>query len=373
MKHKVLLIALLLFPCHIFAHDSIPEKSSKKEYSFIIRDSPASLFTMRQFDENYLSAYRLAINELNNIVSPKASVWIQTAATTLFLIPLTHEEGHRSILTGEKIGSISKPYFNKRMAAYVTGVTDAQLIELRDSKLPNYIRLYTSGLESDYALLLRENSLLNWKEETKEILRVEYINRKVSYISYYAMGLVDNIYAKRGVSTMSIFNLKEETNELDRDIVGHDVYGAIRHLHRPDMEFYRYTDYLDLTSEEQQFAQRVGWRSLLNFVDPLLFGKTGFTISNKYRFNLSLGYGMCPFGDYIDEHFWLSTGSFKSHLYFRQFQNKNNWFPAFGINIPNISISDSFLTSVSLHGWQQPQELSFTQNKGELGGGQVFG
>jgi hypothetical protein len=311
---------------------------------------------MRQFNENYLSAYRLAVNELNNMASPKASLMIQTAAS-LFLLPLTHEEGHRSILTGEKIGSISNPYWNKKLAAYVTGVTDAQLIALRDAQLPSYIRLHTAGLESDYIILLRESSLLNWGEETIEVLGVEYLIRKLSYIGYYATGLF-----KYNV------NIKEETNELNRDIIGHDVYGAIRHLHRPDMEFYRYTDYNDLTVEEKQFVKRVGWRSLLNFADPVLFGKTGFTVRNKYHINFGIGYGMTTFGDYIDEHFWVRTASMKTHFYFRQFQNKNTWFPAFGIDFSNISIGNSFHTSIALHGWQQPQNLSFTQSKGEFGG-----
>ena len=41
--------------------DSIPHFSvgQKTVYSFIIQDSPARLFTMRQFDEDYLSGYWL--------------------------------------------------------------------------------------------------------------------------------------------------------------------------------------------------------------------------------------------------------------------------------------------------------------------------
>jgi hypothetical protein len=36
----------------------------------------------------------------------------------------------------------------------------------------------------------------------------------------------------------------------------------VRHIHRPDMSFYRYTDYEDLASEEIKFVKRVGYRSL---------------------------------------------------------------------------------------------------------------
>jgi hypothetical protein len=341
-----------------FAQDSIFKKVEKKEYSFTIQDSPASLFTMRQFNENYLSLYRLTINELNGIVSPKASLLLQTAVLGLYFLPLTHEEGHRSILTNEKIGSISKPYFDKNLAAYVVGVSDAELITLRNSKLPTYIRLHTSGLESDYAILLREGSLLNWGEEAINVIVLEYFLRKFSYISYYAMGLFK-------YDT----DIKEDTNELNRDIVGHDVYGAIRHLYRPDMEFYRYTKYNDLSSEEKQFVKRLGWRSLLNFLDPLLLGKTGFPICNKFSFNFGIGSGMSPFGDFIDEHFWLKTESMKTHFYFRQFENKNTWFPSLGIDFSNFLLGNNFFTSIALHAWQQPHNLSFTQTEGKIGGG----
>lgn len=40
-------------------------------------------------------------------------------------------------------------------------------------------------------------------------------------------------------------------NELERDIVGHDIWGMIRHIHRPNMEFHRYTTWNELTDEEK--------------------------------------------------------------------------------------------------------------------------
>jgi hypothetical protein len=79
------------------------------------------------------------------------------------------------------------------------------------------------GPEADYALSLRSNALLSWNREPLDVLLMEYGVRKLSLISYYALGLFK---LDAGI--------KEEVNELDRDIAGHDIYGAIRHLHRPD-------------------------------------------------------------------------------------------------------------------------------------------
>ncbi|MCI1683858.1 MAG: hypothetical protein LKI39_15090 [Bacteroides sp.] len=358
---------LVLFMAFASVMDAVSQNAGKdsltsKEYPFLLMDSSTRLFTMRQSDENSLSLYRLSIRQLNKIVIFKNkplyfnNLLLQSIVSLVF-IPLTHEEGHRSILTHKGIGSISQPFFNKDGAAYVRGVRDADLKMLRDTDLPTYIRLHTAGLESDYAMLLREASLMNWRQENKNILWTEYFLRKISLVTYYSSGLLK---VNAGI--------KEENDELKRDIVGHDVYGAIRHLYRPDMEFKRYTDYKDLTREEKKFVKRVGWRSLLNLADPLLIGKTGFKLTNKCKGNFALGYGMVPFGDYIDEHFWLLTQSINAHFYLRQYENKNTWFPAFGTDFYNISITKGISVDAALHGWMQPKALAFKENSGKLGG-----
>ena len=339
-----------------YFRNSVPVR--EREYPIIIQDSPSALFTMRQSNESFLSLYRISIRQIDKLESPYIGPLSQILLSSIFFMPLTHEEGHRSILTAEGIGSISKPYFNKNLAAYVVGVHDEMLINLRNTNLPVATRMYTAGLESDYALLLRESSMLNWNEESYNILWMEYFYRKLSLVSYYATGLF-NMNVK----------LKEENNELDRDIAGHDVYGAARALHNPMMDFKRYVDYDDLLPNERRFVKRVGWRSLLNLVDLTLFGHNGFGINDdKYRLNFSLGYAMSPFGDFIDEHIWLYSNSLKAHLYFRQFQNQSNWYPAAGIDFKDIKIVENLSSSIGVHGWSQPKELQFVQDKGDMGG-----
>src|SRR5512140_504059 len=66
----------------------------KSVYSFIIEDSPAQVFTMRQLDEGYLSGYRLYSKMLGNHFSPALTYAIQAVTGFLFFIPLTHEEAH---------------------------------------------------------------------------------------------------------------------------------------------------------------------------------------------------------------------------------------------------------------------------------------
>ena len=218
---------------------------------------------MRQFDQLYVSGYRLFSRMLDRNLSPVLSYVIQ--GTTYFFAfgPMSHEEGHRSILIAHNIGSISQPFFLSKRGGYIDGATDQTLQDLRDNKFPEYIRLYTAGLESDYMLTHREESLFAFGSENFKNLAIEYLFRKAAILQYYLM-----IFVKHDIDGA------EEPDELKRDIVGNDVYGAIRHLHRPDMPFHRYTQYRDLTPEEVNYGRKMGYRSLLNLVNPIMFGFT---------------------------------------------------------------------------------------------------
>lgn len=357
MKKLPFLITIILISWNANAVEKLsPDSSRGKEYSFILQDSPALISTMRQSNENMLSIYRLGVRALNQTVSHDVSMWAQLTGAILF-IPLTHEEGHRSILSAKGIGSISIPYFNKEGAGYVKGVTDQTLQTLRTNDLKTYIRLHTAGLESDYALWCRESNLIYEQKEDLEILQIELLYRKFTIMSYYLYGLFG-----------ANINLKEEPNELDRDIVGHDVYGAIKNLYRPTESFYRYTDYRDLTSTEKKYAKRVGMLSLLNMVDPLMYSLRAkpFTTPNGLRF--ALGYNMCPFGDYVDERFWWKKNGFLTEFYIREYQNRTHYFPEFGLGFPEFFHTGNFRSNLSLTAWSQPKDLLFESTTSKLGG-----
>jgi len=326
---KKIFLLLLLLPClNLFGQkDSL---TTTTDYSFIIQDSPSQLFTMRQFNQSYLSGYRLFARGLySTSKNEKIADMIQMVVHVLFLMPLTHEEGHRSILTGINIGSISQPYFNKHGAAYVKGVTDLTLQNLRDNDLPTYIRLHTAGLESDYMLTKRVEAIGSFEQDDFRNYKWEYWIRKVAILQYYLPGLFK--YE---------IDLDEETDELKRDIVGHDLYGATRHLFRPTMDFHRYTRYEELTNEERKFINRIGYRSLLNLLNPLLIGKGNFELNESTKFNIGMGYTMSPFGDFIDENIWIRHKNLNIGLYARQFQNRNNLFNGFGISLNDYQLFD---------------------------------
>jgi hypothetical protein len=329
----------------------------KAIYSFIIQDSPAKLFTMRQFNEDYLSGRQLFSRMLEKNFSPVLNYTIQSVTNLFAFGPLTHEEGHRSILISRNIGSISQPFFLSKRGGYIDGVTDSTLKTIRDKDFPDYARLYTAGLESDYILTRREETLMAFEKETYKNLVVEYLFRKAMIMQYYLMCFIK--YDIDG---------DEEKNELKRDIVGNDVYGIVRHLHRPTMPFHRYTRYSDLTSEEVNYLRMMGYRSFLNLANLNLIGIRNIHISENLKINLGMGHTMCPFGDFIDENFWLA---YKNKLridgYVREFQNKTKWFMGAGIGINDYPLAAKFNSSFHIHFWNQPSHLKFDETTGKFG------
>ncbi len=313
--------------------------------------------TMRQTNQNYLSSYRMLARFLNEKPTTAGKI-AQLGASFLGLV-ITHEEGHRSILTQLDIGSISQPFSILEGAAYVKGVTDATLENLRNTDVPNYIRLHTAGLESDYSIITKTESLIALEEDDFNNLEIEYFTHKLALIGYYITAIIPSLSP----------NIEEEKNELERDIVGHDLYGATRHLHRPDMDFFRYTDYNDLTKDEKSFIKKTGYLSLLNLINPIILGKTNFKLTNNIRFNAGLGYTMAPYGGFIDENFWLVIkNKLKIHSYLRQSHNKNSWFLGGGIKVVNYKLyTNKLWVSAGTHFWSQPKDLSFTTDRQKFG------
>jgi hypothetical protein len=358
VKWITALLLVIASAAPVAAQDTADPGNGEKIYPFILRDTPARLFTMRQFDEVSLSTYRLFSDVLNSNVKPVVSYAVQGAFVVLFFHGLTHEEAHRSILVGEDIGAVAHPFQLADRGGFVVGVADATLQNLRDTKFPTFIRLHTAGFESDYMMATREETLMSQGDESYKNLAVEYLARKAGIIRYFTEGIFK--YNTDGA---------EETNELDRDVVGNDLYGAIRHLFRPTMPYTRYTRYSDLTAEELGYLHRVQSRTFLNLANANVIGVNNFRVSDAVRLNVGLGHCMGPFGDFIDQKVWLGVkGKVKISGYLREFENRDRWFYGAGIGINDYPVAGRVLVSAAVHYWNQPVDLSFTALDGRPGG-----
>ena len=291
---KIQILITIIF-YSIIGHTQVKKDSLQKTYEFTIYDGSES-FTMNQFSKNYLSSYRIFSRTIDELIpNKKVKMVVKFSAISLFGLPYTHEEGHRSVLTSKGIGSISQPFFGSNGAAYVKGVKDIELINLRNTDLPNYARLHSAGLESDYMIASKVEEFVAFEEESYEVLKEEYLLRKMGLMTYHLTTLIPPLMPK----------LAEEDNELKRDIVGHDIWGFVRHLHRPSMPFFRYTDFEDLTNAEKKYAKGLAWKSFSNLLSPMLFGKTNFHLNTNLKGNFSIGHSLAPFGDYFEQNFYL--------------------------------------------------------------------
>jgi len=357
---KKIAIMMLMFYSAVaaFAQDEPGKNERERNYPFIAIDSPARLFTMRQLDQDYLSGYRLFADATNKNLNPVASYLIQGITSLFLLKTMTHEEGHRAILTGENISSGDRPFYFMNRAGYVDGVTDATLKNLRDTQFPTFIRLHIAGFESDYMLATREETLLSFEDEKYRNLAVEYMFRKAALLVYFTEGIF-----KRDSDG------PEEANELERDIVGNDLYGVIRHLFRPAMEYRRYTRYNDLTDEEHRYLRRVQWRTFFNLANANLIGIRNFRLTDNLTANLGLGHCMGPFGDFIDQKIWMTyRQKLKMSAYLREFENRNHWFLGMGAGIHDYPLTRRLSASAMAHYWNQPLHLNFNSSTGKSGG-----
>jgi hypothetical protein len=358
MKQLVTFLMIILSAAAVIAQDKTSLDEREINYPFIILDSPVRPLTMRTLDQDYLSAYRLFADATNKHLKPVTSYLLQAASCLFLFKTMTHEEGHRTILRGEDISSGNRPFLLENRAGFVDGVTDKTLKHLRDTKFPTFIRLHTAGFESDYMLATREETLLSFEEESYRNLMVEHLFRKAALLIYFTEG-----YLKRDSDGA------EEVDELKRDVVGNDLYGVIRHLFRPAMEYHRYTRYSDLTDEELRYLQRVQRRTFLNLANVNLIGIKSFRLSDKIKINLGMGHCMGPFGDFIDEKIWLTyRRDLKVHAYLREFENRNHWFIGTGAGISEYPLTPRLNLSGMIHYWNQPVNLSFNSSTAQTGG-----
>jgi hypothetical protein len=338
-------------------------QGQNKFYNLNLFEGRSYLTTMNQSNDLMLNSIRYiggGIND-NSLSKNEEKIYFLGLGlfTTLIGQAVTHEEGHRSVLSELGIGSISKPIFDKNFAAKVTGVSDQTLMNLRDNDLSSYIRLHTAGLESDYAYLRKTDAFFNFNEEAYKVLYPDYVMRKLGVQFYY----LSNLYSMGA-------EIKESNDaELERDIVGHDLFGMVRHLHRPAMEFYRYTEKRDLTTEEKSYASRIAYMSLLNFLNPNIWHTGNFNLSREVVANFSINYSLSPFGDFTEQNAYLTIKEkYKINPYFRQYFNKSNTFLAGGINFHNYAFNnDMFLLNSSLDFWEQPKDLEFKTDQYQFG------
>ncbi len=351
-----------------------PTGSSLKDartYVFPVYDGDFAKPTMRQYDLLYVSLYRLTSRALDDALGIPVGHATVSGLIKLVLplatVPQTHEEGHRAILNSLGIGSVSRPFLKYSGHCSVTGVSDETLQSLRDNDLPDFIRLHTAGIESDYAIAAREKELLAFSGDEFQNVGLDAFPRDVMNVIYLAEGFYYPLFEKAGIGWLSISG-DEERNELDRDVVGDDVCGMAFHLFRPDAPYSRYKTWDDLDSSERNFMRRVAVRSLLNLVNSSYATGGPVPVTDSFSLSGNAGYCLAPFGDFIDGVVYAQLGVWNLSGYARGYENRSHWFPACGVALEGVKPARWLTLGARGHFWVEPEDLGFNSASGEAGG-----
>ncbi len=339
-------------------------KYQKELYPFTLYSTNLSYFSMQQSNE-------ILVNSSLFLGDRVAQYTESTWAKVLWNLALTigyelstdvwaHEEAHRSILSYHDISST-----NQWMDGEVDHVKTITLNHFKRDNYIDFIRLHTAGIESEVLAINSFNEALIFEHHdafavAMRLLMLKFVNYDYISSDYEGDGLHDNA---EGFDELS-------TPEMDRDIVGHDVYGFVRHLFtKSDVAFTRrYSNIDQFTPEELAYHDRVAKRAWLNFLDTNLL-RWVYEDIDIYGFETAFGfnYYLAPFGDVTDFNIYASSKNSKNSLTISQMRNHHSNFYGLAFKDYRRKVGDFWLTS-RLNIWQNPKEFDFFTDKSFIGG-----
>jgi hypothetical protein len=305
-----------------------------------------------------------------------------------FFLPLgegwLHEEWHRAVLSNQGIDSFNDFYKLKVFEGVVrvSHVADSSLVRLKREMPLEQVRLTAAGIEGQYQHLteLEKDWFFFGANRSPPGLALHSTLNSVSYVI-----LSGTSYADRQTDRM---NRSEGADMSVRDFAGFDFTAWVYDLHRPEEPYQargvhpsgvgidRYIKTADLTSEERRFLRMQGILSLLNLVNPSLYGRDGFEVSHPtsreaVRFNAGLRHLLTPFGYVVDLNLFLRPEGGNLFVVLRGYVNAGRRFPGVEAEMLKHPLQlggHRLLLSPRVAVWLQPESLGFRTNEAAPGG-----
>lgn len=291
-----------------------------------------------------------------------------------------HEEWHRAVLGRRGIDSYNGVYdFNWASPTIsVSRVQDEALIALKRDYPQEFVRLHAAGFESQYeqnlefekhAFFNRHSPVMGaqlWLNHLNNILYMDACASGAWDTENDRINLVERTIAVRDSSGM---DCKAWTYDLFRP---HEAYSA-RGQHPSGVGIDRYIKWSDLTSDEQRYLTRQRNLSLLNLIDPFLFGQQQLsTPSSNWHWNANLRHMLTPFGyDIAANVFLKSRDDFDIFTAVHTYHNDQTSSLGLDVTLPRYS-ARLFDTPVHItprvFAWMQPENLMFRDPAAKLGG-----
>ena len=290
-----------------------------------------------------------------------------------------HEEWHRAVLSRHGANSYngiySFPIFQDVVT--VSRVRDEDLERLKRDHPADHVRLMSAGLESGYALLdaIGAREFFEGDLDSSGLLRWTLVLNSFVYVASASVpDFVEELTEKR---------YDEEGADVSaRDFTGHDVTAWVRDLHRPDEPYAargvhpsgvgvdRYVVRADLTSRERDYLLTQGRLSLLNLLDPTLFGIDAFRWGAATQYTFAFRHLLAPFGYSLGTRIMIRSGNHDLRVSGVAYRNSQNWYPGldveYGSSLPGLGSHVSLTPRLAM--WIQPEGQRFRTERGVVGG-----
>lgn len=391
LNYSILFSLFLILTClsntnanETVAHQvNLPIWDSPENKDFIYKNP--GMYQSLQLSKSFYQFSHYSLQQIwgdNTTESLIAIILFDTIATWL---PLSnswlHEEWHRNILSQYGFDSRNGVYdfnwFSDVIA--VDHVSDEDLALLKEKHPQDMIRLHSAGLESQALLNLSIEKDKFYNESKSFDYMLLWFNT-INSLAYM------NACSTSEANTITKNILDGEDENIDnRDFTGLDCNAWVYDLFRPEEPYSsrgthpsgiginRYITYDKLNNEEKRFLRKQYYLHFLNFINPFLLSMDNFHLPEKYSsrdilWNTNLQHFINPFGYSIHWNIFAKTPNHKLFFTFKNYFNKNSYFPGFVASLIDKPIATKTKLSIESNVWQQPEALSFTTNKGEWGG-----
>jgi hypothetical protein len=255
-------------------------------------------------------------------------------------------------------------------------------VQLKRLHPAEFARIGAAGIEGEYELLARLQRNRFFHDSPASHTALAWLT-KLNTIGYIMSG-VDST----DEDIMQIEKLKESTDIAARDAVGHDFLAWVYDLSRPDEPYRnrgthpsgegidRYVALSDLTPEERGYLERQGKLSILNLVDPTLFGVSGVTVPNAFgrgplKLNVVLGHQLTSFGHSVNTNLFVRQGRANVLAVAHRYANAARTFTGVDVRLldwPLQAGGHALALTPRVSAWRQPAGQSFRATKADLGG-----
>jgi len=385
------------------ADDAVVETEARGIYleapltDVALRDHDASpLPTMQQSLWLSTNLYEGVHFALGKVVDPldRTAWWkgllgrllVGGADLLLFQLPFgagwQHEEWHRAVLKNRGVESYNGVYDFElfRSTIAVSHVADQGLIDLKARHPAEFVRMGTAGIEANYELATNlEKVNVFYNPRTYPSIAVAILNlTNIFYMVTCADPDSDARIARTDAS---------ETTIPERDFTGFDCVGWTYDLHRPNEPYAargvhpsgvgirRYRRFADLTPNERDYLETQRSLSVLNLIDPAMFGFPAFHLfGGRVRTTGHVRHMPTSFGNTINLDVLLHTSQLNVFASLQSYFNRDHYFPGVALEVqrfklPFLNLADRPTWLTARAGlWFQPRDQSFSTATIQPGG-----